>query len=276
MTGAKALARAVRIMTDAGVDGAPRDARLLLGHALGIGADRLTLILHETVPMDALARFDMLVSQRASRLPVAYLIGRRQFFGRDFIVTPAVLDPRGDTETLIAVALARPFAGLLDLGTGSGAIACTLLAERDGTTCVATDLSPAALDVAQRNAAALGLAGRIAFVESDWFSQVTGRFDLIVSNPPYIAAADMPGLSPEVLNEPRAALTDDADGLTGYRAIVAGAGAHLTSGGRLLVEIGAEQGTEVSAMFAAVGFVQVAVTKDIDGRDRCVSGDWPD
>ena len=275
MTGAGALARAVRILTDAGVDGAPRDARLLLAHALGTGADRLTLILHDTVPTDALARFDSLVGQRASRVPVAYLIGRRQFFGRDFIVTPAVLDPRGDTETLIAAALARPFTRLLDLGTGSGAIACTLLAERAETTGVATDLSPAALDVARRNAAALGVADRVVFVESDWFGLLNGRFDLIVSNPPYIAAAEMPGLSPEVRNEPRAALTDDADGLTAYRAITAGAGAHLTKGGRLLVEVGAAQGAEVSALCAAAGFAQVVVSKDIDGRDRCVSGDWP-
>lgn len=274
MTAAEALVKAVRIMADAGVDGAPRDARLLLAHALGVGADRLTLLLHDTVPTDALVRFGTLVANRASRVPVAYLIERRQFFGRDFIVTPAVLDPRGDTETLIEAALVRPFARLLDLGTGSGAIALTLLAERPGTTGIATDVSRAALDVAGRNAAGLGVADRIAFAQSDWFSHVTGPFDLIVSNPPYIAASDMQDLSPEVLNEPREALTDEGDGLSAYRAITTGAGAQMTPGGRLLVEIGATQGQTVTSMFKAAGFAQVAVIKDIDGRDRCVSGDW--
>ncbi len=229
MTGAEALSKAVRLMTRAGVEGAPRDARVLLAHALGIGADRLTLILQETVATEALVRFGTLVAGRASRVPVAYLIERRQFYRRDFIVTPAVLDPRGDTETLILAALAGPFGRLLDLGTGSGAIALTLLAERPDATGVATDISGPALDIARRNAKALGVADRIGFTLSDWFSHVAGSFDLIVANPPYIAADEMNGLTPEVLNEPRAALTDEGDGLSAYRAISAGAGAHLSA-----------------------------------------------
>jgi release factor glutamine methyltransferase len=203
---------------------------------------------------------------------VAQLLGYRDFWKHRFIVTPDVLDPRPDTEALVAEALRRPFARVLDLGTGTGAILLSLLAERPAATGLGTDLSEAALTVARRNAAALRLADRADFAPADWFAGVAGQFDLIVSNPPYIAAAEMAGLAPEVRDwEPHLALTPGGDGLDAYRAIARGAGAHLAPGGRLVVEIGAAQGAAVAAIMAGAGLGPVRVLPDLDGRDRVVT-----
>jgi len=263
-------------LTEASVPDPVRDARLLMAHALRIAPDRLALVLRDPFPAEAALRFDAALGQRAARVPVSQIIGRRAFWGREFRVTRDVLDPRPETETLIAAALEAPFARVLDLGTGSGAILVTLLAERPAATGLGVDLSPAALAVAAGNAAALGVAARAELRSSDWFAAVEGRFDLIVSNPPYIAEAEMADLSPEVReHEPRMALTPGGDGLDAYRAIAAGVGAHLTPGGRVLVEIGPTQGAAVSALFAAAGLTGVAVRPDLDGRDRVVSARAP-
>ena len=263
-------------LVDAGVPDAMRDARLLLAHALGIGADRLTLHIGDAVVPEVAARFQALVAARAARAPLSHLTGQRLFWGRSFRVTPDVLDPRPETETLVALALADPFARVLDLGTGTGAILLSLLADRPGATGVGADVSAAALAVAQGNAQALGLAGRAQFVQSDWCADVQGRFDLIVSNPPYIALAEMAGLSPEVRDhEPHLALTDGGDGLAAYRAIAAQAPAHLAPGGRLIVEIGAGQGPDVAAILTQAGFGAVAIHPDLDGRDRLVAARAP-
>lgn len=271
MTGSEALRAATARLTAAGIDGAARDARLLLAEALGLAPDRLSLHLADAVTDEAAARFAGFVAAREARRPVAQILGRRLFWGRPFRVTPATLDPRPETETLIAAALEAPYTRVLDLGTGTGCILLTLLAERPGATGVATDLSDAALDVARANAEALGLAPRAAFRRADWFSALEGRFDLIVSNPPYIAAAEMAALAPEVRDwEPRAALTPGGDGLDAYRALCAGAAAHLEPGGRLLLEIGPTQGAAVAALAAAGGLHGVRVLPDLDGRDRVV------
>lgn len=276
MRGAELCARATRQMTAAGVPDAGRDARRLLAHVLKVPAGRLTLFLPEDVAADLEGAFNVLVERRCERVPVSHLIGRRMFYGREFLVTPEVLDPRPETETLIEAALAGPFERVLDLGTGSGCILLTLLAERDGCVGLGVDLSPEALNVAFWNRNALGLDGRAAFEAGSWYDPLAGqseRYDLIVSNPPYIALNEMPDLSPEVRDyEPRLALTDEADGLTAYRLIVAGAPAHLEDGGRILVEIGPTQGAAVSAMMVTSGFTQVSVIPDLDGRDRVVSG----
>lgn len=267
-----ALRAAAARLTAAGVPDAMRDARLLLAHALGIGADRLTLHIGDAVVPEVAARFQALVEARAARAPLSHLTGQRLFWGRAFRVTPDVLDPRPETESLVALALAEPFARVLDLGTGTGAILLSLLADQPGATGVGADVSPAALAVAQGNAQALGLAGRAQFVQSDWCANVQGRFDLIVSNPPYIALAEMVGLSPEVRDhEPHLALTDGGDGLAAYRAIAAQAPAHLAPGGRLIVEIGATQGPDVAAILMQAGFGDVAIHPDLDGRDRMVA-----
>lgn len=274
MPGASHLPQAVARLRTAGVPDPVGDARCLLAHALGIASDRLTLHLHEPMADAAAARFYTLIDARASRRPVSHLIGTRLFWGRAFRVTGDVLDPRPETETLIAVALAEPALRVLDLGTGSGAIALTLLAEIPGATGVAVDVSAAALAVAKQNAGALGLTDRVEFARSDWWGAVSGRFDLIVSNPPYIADSEISALSPEVREwEPRMALVpahDDGSGLTAYRAIARGAVAHLLPAGRLIVEIGPTQGTAVAAMFRAAGLTDVVLHPDMDGRDRVI------
>ncbi|MBD3765456.1 MAG: peptide chain release factor N(5)-glutamine methyltransferase, partial [Rhodobacterales bacterium] len=269
MTADQALRAAIPQLAAAGVEGAPRDARRLLAHALDIAPDRLALHLADPLPPAAAARFAAAVAARAARQPLAQITGRRAFWGRNFRVTRDTLDPRPETEGLVALALAEPFARVLDLGTGTGCILLSLLADRPGATGLGVDVSPAALAVARANAADLGLSGRADLALSDWFSAVAGRFDLIVSNPPYIAADEMAGLAPEVRDwEPHLALTPGGDGLAAYRAIAAGAGAHLAPCGRLIVEIGPTQGTAVARLMSAAGLADVQVHPDLDARPR--------
>jgi release factor glutamine methyltransferase len=213
-----------------------------------------------------------MVARRCRGEPMSHILGYRDFWHHRFEVTADVLDPRPETETLVAAALEGAVERVLDLGTGSGCILLSLLAARPAARGTGTDLSPAALAVAARNAQALGVADRVTLHPSDWWDRVTGRFELIVSNPPYIAADDMAGLQRELGFEPRMALTDGGDGLSAYRAITAGVAAHLAPGGRLLLEIGPTQGAAVGAMVRAAGLGQVQVLPDLDGRDRVVTG----
>ncbi len=267
MTAAEALAEARLRLAAAGVPDAAADARALLDHAAGGRPDPGT----QLAP-DVALRFEAALAARLARQPVSQIRGWRDFWKHRFRVTPDVLDPRPDTETLVAEALTEPFARVLDLGTGSGVILVSLLAERPAATGTGTDVSPAALAVAQDNAKMAGVAARAAFLLSDWFSGVSGRFDLIVSNPPYIAADEMSGLAPEVRDwEPHLALTPGGDGLGAYRAIAAGMMDHLTPGGRLLLEIGPAQGAAVMAILAGAGLVEPRVLTDLDGRDRIVA-----
>lgn len=277
MTAQAALAAALRHLEVAGIEGAGRDARILLAEAMGVARDRLLLHLGDDLTPAAQTRFESMIARRAARMPVARIIGRRAFWGRDFTVTEAVLDPRPETEGLIAEALAGPAAQrLLDLGTGSGILAVTLLAEWPGARAVACDISEAALAVAARNAAHHGVDVRLDLIRSDWFAAVPGRFDLILANPPYIAAGEMAGLAEEVRShDPRAALTDEGDGLTAYRAISAQAGTHLHPGGRLLLEIGWRQGAAVAAFLAQEGFAGVSILPDLAGHDRVIRAIWP-
>ncbi|MBQ2263383.1 MAG: peptide chain release factor N(5)-glutamine methyltransferase [Loktanella sp.] len=242
----------------AGVTDPGHESRLIWAHVAG----------------DAV-RFADMVAQRAARVPLSHLLGYRDFYNHRFVVTADVLDPRPDTESIVIAALEQPFAQVLDLGTGSGCILLSLLAEQPQARGLGVDISEAALAVAARNSAALGLDQRADLRLSDWFSKVTGQFDLIISNPPYIAADEMSGLQPEVrLHEPAGALTDHGDGLSCYRIIAAGAPAHLAKGGRLMVEIGPTQARAVSAMFSAAGFTDLAVINDLDGRNRGILGHW--
>lgn len=271
MTYQAALVRAVAALRAAGVPDAAGDARALLAHAAGIAPDRLTLHLPDMADPTALTAFDALIARRVAREPVSHLIGHRLFWGQRFRVTRDVLDPRPETETLVAAALAQPFATVLDLGTGSGAILLSLLAEAPEATGLGTDLSQAALSVAQSNAQSLRLTARARFAQGSWFAPVQGRFDLIVSNPPYIAADEMPDLAPEVrLHEPQMALTPGGDGLDAYRQIALGVMDHLAPRGRVLLEIGPTQGRAVAAMLAAAGLCRISVLPDFDGRDRVV------
>lgn len=254
----------------AGISEGAREARLLMAAALGLDPSRMTLHLHDDLGPEGAARFEALVARRAAREPMSHILGQRQFYGRAFKVTGAVLDPRPETECLVAAALEEGFERVLDLGTGSGCILLSLLAEREGAQGLGADVSAVALDVARENAARLGLASRAAFQEADWFKGITGQYDLIVSNPPYIGIAEMPELAPELAHEPRAALTDEGDGLSAYRAIAAGVLAHLVPGGRILVEIGRTQGADVARIFAEAGLQAVELRQDLDGRDRVV------
>lgn len=253
---------------------APRDLRALTAFAAGIEAARLTLHLHDPAPQGTQARLQAAVQARVDGKPVSRIIGNRLFWGRSFAVTADVLDPRPETEVLIAACLALgPQPRVLDLGTGSGAIAVTLASEWPRAQVVATDISAAALQVARTNAAALP---HLHLVQSDWFDHLSGRFDLIVSNPPYIALDEMAALPREVAqHDPRTALTDEGDGLGAYRAICSGAPAFLEPGGWLMVEIGPSQGTAVRRLFEAAGFQSLSVLQDMDGRDRCVIGQKP-
>lgn len=273
MTLQDALRAAVVRLRGAGIEDPARDARVLLAYATGVPVSRLSLHLGDGLAPEASARFEAAVAAREARRPVSQIVGQRTFWGRDFVVTPDVLDPRPETECLVAEALAEPFQRVLDLGTGSGAILLSLLADRPQARGLGVDLSPAALDVARGNAAALGV--EVEFALSDWFAAVEGRFDLIVSNPPYIAESEMATLSPEVLHEPHMALTPGGDGLDAYRAIAARAPAHLEPGGRLLVEIGPTQAAAVSALFAQAGLQDLRILPDLDGRDRIVAARAP-
>lgn len=265
------LTEAAARLKSAGIDQPMGDARALLCHAAQIAPDRLTLHLQDLAEDQVVTRFAALIEQRQGHVPVSHLIGYRMFWGRRFRVSADVLDPRPETEILVAEALTAPFERVLDLGTGSGCILLSLLTDRGAATGLGVDLSTAALRIAGENANDLGVAPRAEFVESHWFDAVKGVFDLIVSNPPYIALDEMAGLSPDVrLHEPRMALTDEGDGLGAYRQIAAGAGGHLTPGGRLLVEIGPSQAKAVARIVAEAGLTVENVLKDLDGRDRVV------
>ena len=216
--------------------------------------------------------FQAAVLARAERRPMSHILGWRSFWKHEFRVTADVLDPRPETELLVGLAASEPFTRVLDLGTGSGCIVLSLLLEQPQASGVATDVSPEAMRIAGENAARLGVADRLILPLSDWFMDVGGRYDLIVSNPPYIAADEMAVLDPDVRDfEPRQALTDEADGLTAYRIIAANALNHLTPGGRILVEIGPMQAKAVSALFQEVGLEDIRTHTDLDDRDRVIA-----
>lgn len=221
----------------------------------------------------AAAAFEALLRRRLGREPVSRILGEREFYGRAFDLGPAALDPRPETETLIDAALRqqwhRPL--ILDLGTGSGALIITLLAELAGSEGLATDIAPNALEVAARNADRHCVKHRIAFQEADWLDGIDGSFDLIISNPPYIPTAEISGLSLEVSRfDPILALDGGADGLEPYRKLAAGALARLKPAGRVMVEIGAGQADYVGTIFAHHGFAADLRWNDLDSHVRCL------
>ncbi len=245
MTAAQAMVAATARLRAAGVPDPARDARVLLAHAAQVDAARVTLIAPEDIAPDIAERYERLIALRAVRVPVSHLIGERAFYGRRFKVSADVLDPRPETEALIEAALAEPFDRVLDLGTGSGCLLVTLLAERGDATGLGIDLSEAACLQASANAVLHRVDQRADIRASDWFAHVDGRFDLIVSNPPYLSAEEMNDVQPELRDhEPRMALTDEGDGTSAYRIIAGLAQGYLTPRGRVLVETGYRQGVE--------------------------------
>ena len=254
----------------------PFEAKLLLAHVLG--RDRAWLAAHadEAVTAEQAKAFDALARRRRDGEPVAYLIGRREFYGLDLEITPDVLIPRPETELLVELALARLPADreirVLDLGTGSGAVALAIATARRKAQVVGTDVSSPALGLAARNAARLGIAN-VSFVESDWFEALPReRFDLVAGNPPYVAAGDPHLLEGDLRHEPQQALTSGGDGLNAIRAIVAAAPAHLAHGGWLLLEHGHDQAEAVSALFHDAGFADAGAARDLAGILRVSYG----
>lgn len=272
-----ALNAGVAHLAAAGIDGHIRDARLLFAAVIGVPSDRLTLEPDRALTPDEITQFQNFIDRRSAHEPVSRILSRRLFWGRSFQVTPDTLDPRPETEILIAAALELgPQPNVLDLGTGTGIIAVTLLAEWPNATAVLTDVDRACLVVATKNAAAQGVAARATCRVSDWFQEVCGQFSLIVSNPPYIAADEMAALSPEVAgHDPHLALTDQLDGLSAYRHIANGVLHHLDPGGVIMVEIGPTQGPDVAALFIASGLIEPEIRQDFDGRDRVVMARAP-
>lgn len=255
------------------------DVTLLLEHATGLTAlDRLTRPERELNPRQHQS-LKTAIARRMSHEPVHRIIGWREFYGLPLSLNGHTLVPRPDTEALVDLVL--PFARdrverggrcrVLDLGTGSGAIALAIVNEVPGTVAVGSDLSLEALEMAKRNAQALGLADRFDALHSNWFSDVRGRFDLIVSNPPYIPTATIPTLDPDVRDhDPMAALDGGSDGLNAYGAIAARVLPHLADGGRIGVEIGKGQKRSVAGLFAATGLEVMATARDLGGHERAI------
>lgn len=261
---------------DKGVDNPRLDAEVLLSHILG--KDRLYLYVNFDQPLQAaeLAVFREAVKRRAVRVPVAYITGRKEFMGLNFMVSPAVLIPRPDTEILVEMALNRLKAvdspHVLDIGTGSGAIIISLLSKLPQARGMSVDISAEALAVAAQNAASVGVGDRLALFEGDLFGPAAGMaFDAIVSNPPYITTQEMTELSPEVKCEPGLALAGGSDGLDFYRKIVANAVKYLTPAGFVALEVGAGQASAVAALAnAASGLKADTIVKDYAGIERVV------
>jgi release factor glutamine methyltransferase len=260
----------------AGIEDARAEARRLLAHAIPATPEALLRDRHEPVPTEAEARFRAALARRAAREPLAYITGRAGFWTLDLEVSPATLIPRPDTETLIEAALAaRPDrAGvrrILDLGTGTGALLLAALSEYPAAFGVGVDRSAAAAALAARNAARNGLASRATFLAGDWAAALSGRFDLILANPPYVTAAELPGLMPEVSRfEPASALAAGADGLNAYRAILPALPALLAADGLAVLEVGRGQAEAVESLAAAAGLAPAGRRADLAGVVRAV------
>lgn len=259
------------------------DAELLVSHALGIDRVRIYLDFERPLTPEERASIRALVERRRRREPVAYIVGERAFYGRTFAVGPGVLVPRPDSETLIERAIEllpiQSDMHVLDVGTGSGCLGITLVAERPHATVTLVDVSEDALRVAQQNAAALGVADRVSLLRSDLFATVSapaGGFDLIVSNPPYIPTGDLAGLMPDVIqHEPRLALDGGRDGLDLVRRLIAGARKQLRPGGSLLIEIGIGQADACVALLTEAGFLEATSHRDLGRIPRVVEGRQP-
>jgi release factor glutamine methyltransferase len=258
-----------------GNESARLDADLLVALALGLKRIALYLDLDRPLMAGELAQVRALVERRRKREPMAYILGEREFYGRPFKVSPAVLIPRPDTETLVEQALPFCKQTLLDLCTGSGAVALSLLAEKPELHAVATDLSAEALAQATENAQKLGVIERVTFRQGDLFAVLTAdeRFDCITVNPPYISTSEIATLAPDVRDyEPRQALDAGDDALSFYRRISVDGPRHLNPGGALLVEVGIHQAGSVAQLFRAAGLQNVRTQRDLAGIERVVMG----
>lgn len=271
-----AIQEAARRFESAGVTGAALDARLLVAHAIGAEPEILVTDPGRRLSDAERETLETLVRRRERREPISHLLGRREFWSLEFRVTADTLDPRPDSETLIEAALAAiedraaPLR-ILDLGTGTGCLLLALLSELPRARGVGIDISTAALAVARDNAAALGLGERAVFRQGDWGNGLTGRFDIIVANPPYVRRGDIAGLQPEIARfEPRQALDGGPDGLDCYRALSQHIRRLQTPGGFAAIEIGDGQDTEISGIFLNSGLEIQDAKDDLNGIRRCL------
>lgn len=276
VTLAEALAAARRRLSEAGIPDAAQDARLLIAGILQLSSTAFVLDGARLLDPSEQAAIDAVLARRAAREPVHRILGRRAFSRLDLALSPETLEPRPDTEilvdTLVPYARAMVAGGgcrILDLGTGTGAICLALLDLVPGSTGVGADCSAGALETARHNADINGIADRFETVESDWFSAVTGVFDIIVSNPPYIVRSVVGTLDGDVrLYDPILALDGGEDGLDAYRAIAAGAGDHIRENGLVAYEIGYDQKDAVTAIMRENGFARIEAVRDFGGNDR--------
>ena len=259
-------------LRECGISDPVRDARLLLADCLELRTQNLNLLDNSCISEIKISKFWRMINERCKRKPVSKILGYRSFWGRDFEINENVLDPRGDTETLIELILDCNFENMLELGTGSGAIAITVLAELPEVTCVATDISQYALNIARTNSKRHGVQSRLKLLYSNWFDKISGSFDIIVSNPPYISSKEYTQLSAEVLKyDPKISLTLGGDGLEAYREILSQAIEKLSKNGHIFLEIGHTQANAVGHLFKEAGFQQIKVHKDLGSRDRVIS-----
>lgn len=284
MTIAEATSSIGAQLATAGIEDARLDARLLVGAATGLSSERLLIEPTRTLDAREAVQLATMVDRRLAREPVSRILGRRAFWSRTFEITPDTLDPRPDTETLVELALdlateegwrERPIR-ILDIGTGSGCILLTLLAELPRATGLGTDVSEGALAAAARNATSLGLAERAAWQHADLLDGVAGPFDVVVSNPPYIPTGEIAALAPEVRAfDPQRALDGGGDGLDFYRRIALGAGRALAAGGWVAVEVGAGQARAVADLAGQaagpIGLHSIRTRNDLGGHTRCVA-----
>ena len=270
------VARATGRLKAAGIDRPRREARLLLAHSFGKSVE--WLVAHDDERIETPAPFENAVRRREAREPLSHILGEREFWSLRFQVNASVLDPRPDSETLVAAVLAQypepdTVVKIADLGTGSGCLLLSILSERPGAEGVGVDISESALSIARENAQRFGLAARANFIQSDWESRLGGNFDIVVSNPPYIPTAAIDDLAPEVARfEPRGALDGGADGLDAYRHIAAVLPRILKPNGLVALEIGQGQDASVTRILRDGGIRIVGLEKDLAGIPRCVLG----
>ena len=270
------LCQAAQLLRAAAIDQPRHESRLLLAHALGTTTDTLLRDPRAAVPLEAAARFGAALKARLDHVPVAHILGSQGFWTLDLAVSPATLIPRPDSESLVEAALdAFPAIDaplrVLDLGTGTGCLLLAVLSERPRAFGIGVDRAPAAAALAAGNAVRNGLAGRAAFVAGDWAAPLSGRFDLVLSNPPYIDSGAIAGLMPDVArHEPRLALDGGADGLDAYRAIVAALPGLLAPGGVAVLELGQGQRLAVESLALAGGLQPRGCRPDLGGIDRAL------
>ena len=259
-------------LSHSGIESAARDARVLTAYALEVPISDLSLKINDKVSANILSKLEKLILRRINREPISKILGRREFWGRTFSINKNVLDPRGDTETLIDYVIEKPVKTVLELGTGSGVIAVTLACAWKEVQVTAVDISEDALLLAQINAEKFNVENKIQFLKSDWFENVEGIFDMIISNPPYIGWVEQDKISAEVKKyDPEIALFAGYDGFDAYKKIIPSLSKFLNKDGLVVLEIGASQSSQVKDIMNSSGFFDVEILKDLSGKERAVA-----